>query len=243
MISFPEKGGTANNFYARSRLLLFVQCCLLFFFNFTFVRFFCMDFLAERAKKKIIEIVCFFRSRVRAAQLLCSVTLIAHAQLFLLFIFWFLLLHSNECDGMPAPSPPGYHSTHTLHEGLKLAAARTCCCRLHFASLYFFPAVALCLIAFAVCVSVFRNCAPISHVAVNSRYCSPASNCCRRAILIRRRFIVSKRTHSVLVDFVSSSFFRHSSQHQMRIVQSLKHWASEYLPAFLLSWRHGLDTP
>lgn len=34
---------------------------------------------------------------VRAAQLLCSVTLIAHAHLFLLFLFFrFLLLHTNE---------------------------------------------------------------------------------------------------------------------------------------------------
>lgn len=76
------------------------------FFNFTFVLFFCVDFLWERKNLLLFFFFfIFFTSRYlvvsnvlcsRApAQLLCTVTLIVHAHLFLLFIFWFLLLHSN----------------------------------------------------------------------------------------------------------------------------------------------------
>lgn len=64
-----------------------------------------------------------------------------------------------------------------------------------------------------------RNCAPILRVAVNSRYCSSGSNCCRRVILIRRRFIERARVHSVSEFHFFFFVFRCARrEHQMKIV-------------------------
>lgn len=84
-----------------------------------------------------------------------------------------------------------------FYKGLKITATQQVRCRFFFFSFFRFSFWRV----FAVC----RNCAPILRVAVNSRYCSSGSNCCRRVILIRRRFIERKRSTFCVSRF---NFFR-----------------------------------
>lgn len=161
-----------------------MQCRLLF--SILNLYAFSVRIFARGAQKKLWLFASLYCTRG-------TVALLCHFDCTRAFIFIvYLLVFITSFEWMNATGCQ-HHRPDTIrhiYKGLKMDASWTGCCRFIFIFIFYFPSYWASPLS-QLCAAYFLR------VAVNSRYCSSGSNCCRRAILIRRRFIASKSTFCV----------------------------------------------